>query len=92
MRGERLLTAREAAASVFVDVRTLEQWVTRGHLRPLAPGWYREQDVAEAERKTRRRPRLERLAALAGQSSTDGNEARRGNVTGGGHAPRPVPQ
>lgn len=60
-----LLTTREAADAVFVPVRTIETWTARGLLRPVAPGLYREDDVADAERVTRRRPRYDRLLAIA---------------------------
>jgi hypothetical protein len=61
----RLLTTREAAAAVWVPVRTVETWTARGLVRPLAPGLYLEEDVADAERSTRRRPRLDRLIAIS---------------------------
>lgn len=64
----RLLTTREAAASVWVPVRTIETWTARGLLRPVAPGLYQEEDVAETERLTRRRPRLDRLIAIGVQA------------------------
>jgi DNA-binding transcriptional MerR regulator len=68
---DRLLTTREAAARVWVDVRTLQGWVRRGLLAPEVPGGagrealYRESAVLEAERVTRRRPRMDRLLAIA---------------------------
>jgi hypothetical protein len=61
----RLLTTEQAAASVWVPVRTVETWTARGLLAPVAPGWYWEEDVADAERLTRRQPRLDRLLAIA---------------------------
>lgn len=61
----RILTTREAAEAVWVPVRTIETWTARGLLRPVAPGLYREDDVADAERITRRRPRYDRLLAIA---------------------------
>lgn len=65
----RLLTTREAAAAVWVPVRTIETWTARGLVRPVAPGLYREEDVADAERITRRRPRLDRLIAISASAS-----------------------
>lgn len=64
----RLLTTRQAAGAVWVPVRTIETWTARGILTPVAPGVYREDDVAEAERVTRRRPRLDRLIAIGASS------------------------
>jgi hypothetical protein len=57
----RVLTTAEAAAEFHVSVRTVESWVARGQLVPAAPGLFLEQDVADVERATRRRPRQERL-------------------------------
>lgn len=61
----RVLTTEQAAEAVWVPLRTVETWTARGLLRPVAPGLYLEEDVAEAERVTRRRPRLDRLLAIA---------------------------
>lgn len=58
----RALTTEQAAREFFVKVELIEAWTARGHLRPAAPGLYLEDDVAEAERRTRRKPRATRLA------------------------------
>lgn len=66
----RLLTTREAADAVWVPVRTIETWTARGLLRPVGPGLYLEDDVADAERVTRRRPRYDRLLTIAQAHAT----------------------
>jgi hypothetical protein len=62
---ERIMTTAEAARSFWVPVRTVETWVARGRLVPAAPGLFRECDVADAERATRRQPRLAQLLGAA---------------------------
>jgi len=62
---DRYLTTAEAAEQFWLPRRTVETWTARGVLAPVAPGLYREADVADAELRTRRRPRLDRLVELA---------------------------
>lgn len=68
----RLLTTREAAEAFFVPEQTLRTWSKRKDrngcplLAPAGLGMWWELDVADAELKTRRKARAERLAKLAG--------------------------
>ena len=61
----RTLTRDQITREFFLPVKTLETWVRRGLLTPVTRGRYLEDDVAAVEASTRRRPRLDRLVALA---------------------------
>lgn len=61
----RIFTTNQAAIEFHVTTVLIERWTERKLLAPVAPGLYREIDVARAEAKTRRTARWHRLAQLA---------------------------
>ncbi len=61
----RLLTTNQASAEFHVTTVLIHRWTERGLLQPVAPGVYREIDVARTEAKTRRVGRWTELIRLA---------------------------
>ena len=58
------LTAAEAAAELFLNRRTVEQWAHRGLVTSYR-GLFCLPELLEVEARTRRRPRLEQLVGRA---------------------------
>jgi hypothetical protein len=65
----RLLTVAEAAELFWLPEETLRTWMKRGQVPAPGPGLVWEMDVARAEAATRRKPRAERLAQLAKETT-----------------------
>lgn len=61
----RVLTTNQASAEFHVSTVLIQRWTERGLLLPVAPGRYREIDVARTEAKTRRASRWTELVRLA---------------------------
>lgn len=61
----RVLTTNQASQEFHVSVVVIQRWTERGLLQAVAPGLYREIDVARTEAKTRRLGRWTELVRLA---------------------------
>jgi hypothetical protein len=69
-----LLTVAEAATEFFVPEKTIRTWIARDYLG-LRNGLVSEAELAEVEKKLRRKPREGQLLALADHLKHDVSQA-----------------